>query len=102
LEREFGHDGHVGEAGPETLSWNRPSGGMFLWTRLPEGLNAVDLLPQAVAHNVAFVPGAAFYANQPDPRSMRLSFVTATVEQINTGIAALAATVREAQARLPR
>jgi 2-aminoadipate transaminase len=102
LEREFGHDGHGGEADPETLSWNRPSGGMFLWTRLPEGLNAVDLLPQAVAHNVAFVPGAAFYANQPDPRSMRLSFVTATVEQINTGIAALAATVREAQARLPR
>lgn len=99
LEREFGHDG---TGGPQTLSWNRPSGGMFLWTRLPEGLNAVDLLPQAVEHNVAFVPGAAFYASEPDPRSMRLSFVTATVEQINTGIAALAATVREAQARLSR
>ncbi|MEN9844275.1 MAG: 2-aminoadipate transaminase [Pseudomonadota bacterium] len=102
LAREFGHDGHGGEAGPETLSWNRPSGGMFLWTRLPEGLNAVDLLPQAVAHNVAFVPGAAFYASEPDPRSLRLSFVTATVEQINTGIAALAATVREAQAKLSK
>ena len=99
LAREFGHDG---TGGPQTLSWNRPSGGMFLWTRLPEGLNAVDLLPQAVEHNVAFVPGAAFYASEPDPRSMRLSFVTATVEQINTGIAALAATVREAQARLSR
>jgi 2-aminoadipate transaminase len=97
LEREFGHDG-VGDA--TTLSWNRPSGGMFLWTRLPEGLSAVELLPKAVEHNVAFVPGAAFYADAADPRSMRLSFVTASVDQINTGIAALAATVREAQSKL--
>ena len=73
---------------------------MFLWTRLPAGLDAVKLLPKAVDHNVAFVPGSAFYADNADPRSMRLSFVTATVDQINTGIAALAQTIREAQGAL--
>jgi 2-aminoadipate transaminase len=96
LEREFGHTGHGG--GDHSLQWNRPSGGMFLWTRLPVGLDAVTLLPKAVDHNVAFVPGSAFYADNADPRSMRLSFVTASVAQIDEGIAALAQTIREAQA----
>lgn len=77
------------------VQWNSPDGGMFLWVRLPEGMNAVELLPRAVAHNVAFVPGAAFFAADPDPRALRLSFVTASVEQIRTGIAALAQAIRE-------
>jgi 2-aminoadipate transaminase len=77
------------------VQWNRPEGGMFLWARLPEGLDAVALLPKAVDKGVAFVPGAAFYADHADPRTLRLSFVTASVEQINTGIAALASAIRE-------
>lgn len=82
------------------VQWNTPEGGMFLWARLPAGLDAVQLLPQAVERNVAFVPGAPFYADTPDPRALRLSFVTASVEQIDTGIAALAATIRD-QLRRP-
>ena len=77
------------------VTWNTPAGGMFLWARLPEGVNAVELLPQAVDKGVAFVPGAPFFADNADPRSLRLSFVTASVEQINTGMAALAAAIRE-------
>ena len=77
------------------VQWNRPDGGMFLWVRLPEGMSAVELLPKAVERNVAFVPGAAFYADNADPRTLRLSFVTSTVEQIATGIAALAAAIRD-------
>jgi 2-aminoadipate transaminase len=77
------------------VSWNAPSGGMFLWARLPEGVEAVKLLPQAVERGVAFVPGAAFYAEDADLRTLRLSFVTATPAQIATGVAALAATIRD-------
>ena len=77
------------------ITWNKPVGGMFLWARLPAGMNAVDLLPKAVDKGVAFVPGAAFYADNADPRTLRLSFVTASVDQINTGIAALAAAIRD-------
>jgi 2-aminoadipate transaminase len=80
---------------PEGVSWNTPAGGMFLWVRLPEGMNAIDLLPKAVERNVAFVPGWAFYADHADARTLRLSFVTSSVEQINIGIAALAAAIRE-------
>ena len=76
------------------VHWNSPAGGMFLWVRLPEGMNAIELLPEAVERNVAFVPGAAFYADHGDQRTLRLSFVTASAAQIDTGIAALAATIR--------
>ncbi len=81
---------------PEGVQWNRPDGGMFLWMRLPAGLDSVALLPRAVERNVAFVPGAAFYAEAPEHNTLRLSFVTASHAQIDTGIAALAQTIREA------
>ena len=81
---------------PAGVSWNTPAGGMFLWARLPEGMDAVRLLPRAVEHNVAFVPGAAFYADHSDPRTLRLSFVTASVDEIKTGVAALAQAIRQA------
>ncbi len=81
------------------VTWNRPAGGMFLWAQLPKGMDAAQLLPHAVDKNVAFVPGAAFYAANPVQETLRLSFVTSTVEQIQTGVAALAQTIRE---HLPR
>ena len=81
------------------VKWNRPAGGMFLWAQLPKGMDAVKLLPHAVDKNVAFVPGSAFYAAHPVHETLRLSFVTSTVEQIQTGVAALAQTIRE---HLPR
>ena len=79
---------------PAGVRWNTPDGGMFLWVRLPEGMHAVDLLPKAVDLGVAFVPGTAFYAEHADPHTIRLSFVTASVDQINIGIKALAAAMR--------
>ncbi len=81
---------------PAGVEWNRPSGGMFLWVRLPEGLDAASLLPKAVDKGVAFVPGSAFYAGAADSRTLRLSFVTSSEAQITKGIAALAETIREA------
>jgi len=81
---------------PDTsLTWNTPAGGMFLWARLPAGMSAVELLPHAVDKGVAFVPGAPFYADHGDPRTMRLSFVTPSVEEIQRGVAALAAAIAE-------
>jgi 2-aminoadipate transaminase len=61
---------------PAGSEWSPPAGGMFFWVRLPEGFDAMALLPKAVDAGVAYVPGSAFYADQPDVRTMRLSFVT--------------------------
>jgi len=79
-----------------SVTWNTPDGGMFLWVRLPAGLNAVESLPKAVDKNVAFVPGSPFYADQADSRTLRLSFVTASVDQINIGMKALGEAIKEA------
>jgi 2-aminoadipate transaminase len=86
-------DAHLAGSG---VTWNNPDGGMFLWVKLPQGMNAIDLLPKAVERNVAFVPGSAFYADTPQMNTLRLSFVTASVDQINVGVAALAQTIRDA------
>lgn len=83
---------------PEGVRWNHPEGGMFLWARLPAGVDATALLPRALARGVAFVPGAAFYAGATDKQTLRLSFATASAENIERGIATLAAVIRENQA----
>jgi len=81
---------------PGGVRWNRPAGGMFLWLRLPAGLSATALLPKAVERGVAFVPGAPFFVDGEPDNTMRLSFVTASAEQIERGIAALGAVLGEA------
>ena len=84
---------------PDDVTWNTPDGGMFLWARLPEGMDAQALLPVAVDKGVAFVPGAAFYNDHGDPRTMRLSFVTPNEDEIRKGVAALAAAISEFRKR---
>jgi 2-aminoadipate transaminase len=75
---------------PAGSTWNRPEGGMFLWVRLPEGYDATALLPAAVGHDVAYVPGLPFFAEAPEPGALRMSFTTHTPEEIAEGLRRLA------------
>lgn len=74
---------------PEGSRWNRPAGGMFVWATLPEGYDATALLPEVVRHDVAYVPGAPFFAGPPDATAVRLSFVTHAPEEIREGLGRL-------------
>jgi 2-aminoadipate transaminase len=47
---------------PTQAQWTRPRGGMFIWVSLPPHCDTTELLQQAIARNVAFVPGAPFFA----------------------------------------
>ncbi len=76
------------------VQWTRPVGGMFLWVQLPQGMDAQALLAKAVERQMAFVPGAPFYAGDAQTNTLRLSYVTVSAEQINQGIAALADAIR--------
>ncbi len=76
---------------PHGSTWNRPDGGMFVWVRLPKGHDATALLPNAVAHDVAYVPGAPFFAGPADPTALRMSFTTHTPKEIEEGLRRLAA-----------
>ncbi|WP_435131296.1 PLP-dependent aminotransferase family protein [Actinacidiphila sp. bgisy144] len=82
------------DALPAGSAWNRPEGGMFVWVRLPGGHDATALLRVAVGHDVAYVPGAPFFAADPDPGALRMSFTTHTPAQIAEGLARLAEVFR--------
>lgn len=80
---------------PEESSWERPAGGMFLWARLPESYDTTELLARVVRQDVAYVPGAPFYAGEPERSTMRLCFVTQTPEEIREGLRRLGEGLRE-------
>ncbi|TSE31836.1 2-aminoadipate transaminase [Tepidimonas thermarum] len=72
-----------------------PRGGLFVWARLTGAgggpTDAVALAQRAIAHGVAFVPGAPFFARDPDVATLRLSFATVDEERIREGVRRLAA-----------
>jgi DNA-binding transcriptional MocR family regulator len=76
---------------PHGATWTRPGGGLFVWVRLPEGVDAGRLLDRAVEEeNIAFVPGAAFFFDGRGRNTLRLSYSLPTEDQIEDGIARLA------------
>jgi 2-aminoadipate transaminase len=80
---------------PKSVSWNKPSGGMFFWVRLPEGANAGLILRMSIKHNVAFVPGAEFYPDGSGKNTMRLNFTNAIPTDIEQGIKRLGEVLKE-------
>ena len=71
-------------------TWTRPAGGMFLLLRLPRGRSATDLLPRALDHGVAYVPGAPFFPAGGGEETMRLNFASPALADIDDGVARLA------------
>lgn len=76
-------------------TWSVPTGGFFVWLRLPDGMDSKELLPSALQARVAYVPGRAFYADGSGVHEMRLSFCFPTSERIREGVRRLAGVVRE-------
>jgi len=71
---------------PDGTTWTRPQGGLFLWVRLPEGVDCEELIKEAIEQKVAFVPGTAFYADGSGHDSLRLTFATCPSDMIDEGI----------------
>lgn len=88
-DRALALDGALRAALGDRLTWQQPEGGMFLWA----GVDGVDdtstLLPTAVEHGVAFVPGSAFSETAND--HVRLSFATLSTDQLAEAVARLRA-----------
>ncbi len=71
---------------PEGVAWTRPQGGLFLWVKLPEGVDCLELIEGAIEQKVAFVPGTAFYADGRGRDALRLTFATCPTDMIDEGI----------------
>jgi 2-aminoadipate transaminase len=78
---------------PAGTRWTRPEGGMNVWVRLPEPLDAGQLLARARKEGVAYVPGRHFAVSRLEPGALRLSFAGLTPEEIGAGLKLLGRTV---------
>ena len=81
---------------PEGSRWTHPCGGLFLWVTLPEGIDTDALLPAAVEHRAAYIPGRSFFAGKDSCRCLRLNFSNAAQEQIKAGMTVLGQVFRDA------
>ncbi len=81
------------EAFGDAISFTQPQGGMFFWAKLTgargQSTDVAALAKAAIEHNVAFVPGAPFFAHDADRAALRLSFATANEGLIREGVARL-------------
>jgi DNA-binding transcriptional MocR family regulator len=73
----------------DAITFSAPQGGMFFWARLTGGRLAAEFAQRAIDKLVAFIPGAPFFATDPDLSTLRLSFATADVTRIREGVARL-------------
>jgi len=80
---------------PEGVSHTRPQGGLFLWATLPSYIKSVELLKHCLAHNVAFVPGDAFFPDSTVTNTLRLNYSNMPEDRIAEGIKRMAAAIRE-------
>jgi 2-aminoadipate transaminase len=79
---------------PEGVSWTEPSGGLFLFVTLPEGLMADNIFERAIERNVAFVSGSTFFCNNSGTNTMRLNFSFMDENHIEEGVKRLAEIIR--------
>lgn len=81
---------------PAGTTWVEPDGGMFVWMQLPAGLDAEALFHQALAKQVAFVPGHAFFVDDVRRDFVRLNFSNRPPELIREGMKRLGEVVQAA------
>jgi len=79
----------VSEDFPKEATYEKPTGGLFLWVSLPDGKDSRELLKLALEENVAFVPGASFYPKNAKINEMRINFSNMSEEKIIEGITTL-------------
>ena len=86
MEKEF----------PEGVSFTHPHGGLFTWVKLPEKLNAQDLMKKCVENKVAYVPGGFFFPEGNKENYFRLNYSSSIEEKIVEGIKRLGDVLKEA------
>ena len=83
------------------IRWVRPTGGHYVWLRLPEAIDtgvAGRLFDLAAAEGVLYVPGEFCYPQEGRsvPKNMlRLSFAFPSCESIRKGVEALSRAIRQ-------
>ena len=80
---------------PGDVGFTRPQGGLFLWVTLPGHIRSAELLQRCLTHDVAFVPGDAFFPDSTVTNTLRLNYSNMPEDRIQEGIRRMAAAIRE-------
>ncbi len=80
---------------PKGVTWTEPEGGLFLFLRLPEHMDAEVLFKKAIDNNVAFVLGSVFHCDGSGKNTMRLNFSYMSIEKTKEGVKRLAKAIKE-------
>ena len=78
------------------ITYDKIDGGLFIWCKLPDGVDMLDYVKKAIENKVCVVPGNAFLTDETESSSgFRINFSTPTDEQLEKGIKALGALIKK-------
>jgi len=80
---------------PAEVTWTKSEGGFFVVATLPEYIDTGEMFKEAIKENVAYVPGAPFFADGKGQNTMRLSFCYPSEEDIEEGIKRLGNVIKK-------
>lgn len=79
---------------PKEVKYTIPDGGLFTWAELPDYIDTKVMATDALAQNVAYVPGIGFFPNGNNHHCMRLNYSCMPDERIEEGIRRLADVIK--------
>jgi 2-aminoadipate transaminase len=80
---------------PAGVTWIEPEGGLFLFLKLPEHMDAEKLFNKALENNVAFVLGSVFHCDGSGKNTMRINFSFMSKDKTTEGVKRLAKAIKE-------
>jgi len=107
LQKRYAHKARVMKLAikkhfPPAVEWWEPEGGLYFWARLPRGLPSgvkSKVFQAALKNDVLYVPGEICYADDAARRKpnheMRISFGSASEDNIRKGMARLGKVLRK-------
>jgi 2-aminoadipate transaminase len=81
---------------PEEVTWKEPRGGFYIWMKLPEKLNIMDVLKASIEKGAVFVIGKTFDPEGNDNSHFRLAFSHTPEDKIEKGIKILGDALKDA------
>jgi DNA-binding transcriptional MocR family regulator len=79
---------------PEGTRLTKPQGGYFLWVKLPDGVNALEIHRMALANGISVAPGPIFSAQRGFTNYIRLNYGHIWDARIEDALATLGTLVR--------
>jgi 2-aminoadipate transaminase len=81
---------------PASCTWATPSGGFFVWMRLPDGVDTTSLLPRAEAAGISYIPGVRFHTDSGGANTLRLAFSLYDPDELTEAARRLGGVIRGA------